>query len=138
MSQQNVEIVRRSNAPFNEGNSEQLLELYEADIEIRDLQHAPDLPEVPQVVEAARRFLAYWVEPYEEFGAEVLEYRDVDPWVVTGTRWHGRGKGSDVPVEIHSRDAVELRNGKIARMVGYPDAASALEAVSRSRRAARA
>jgi ketosteroid isomerase-like protein len=139
VSQQNIEIVRRSNALFNDRNWEQLLELYEPDIEIRDRQHAPDLPEVLHGVEAARRFLAYWVEPYEEFGAEVLEYIDVDPWVVTDTRWHGRGKGSDVPVEIHSGDAVELRNGKIARMVvGYPDVASAPEAVSRSRRTARA
>jgi hypothetical protein len=48
---------------------------------------------------------------------------------VTHTRWYARGKGSDVPVEIHSGDAIELRNGKIVRViVGYPDVASALAA----------
>jgi hypothetical protein len=36
------------------------------------------------------------------------------------------------PVELHSGDAVEFKNGKIVRLiVGYPDAASALEAMKK-------
>jgi hypothetical protein len=94
---------------LNAGDWDALLALYDADIEIRDLQHAPNLPEVLHGLEGARDFAAQWVDANEEFGAEVTHYVDADPWVVTQSRWHGRGRGSDV--------AVEFRDGKVVRLI---------------------
>ena len=77
-----------------------------------------------------RALVSQWDELYDQFTAEVLDYFDADPWVVCDTRWHGKGAGSGVPVEVRSADAYEVREGKIARSFGgFLDVASALEAV---------
>ena len=48
---------------------------------------------------------------------------------ICDTRSHGKGKGSDV-IDVHFADAYEVKGGKIVRaIVGYPDVATALEAV---------
>lgn len=76
--------------------------------------------------EGFRALLALWTEAFDEFGADVIEYRDADPWVICDTRWRGRGRDSDVRVA----DAYEIKNGKIIRAVfGYSDVATALKAV---------
>ncbi len=71
-----------------------------------------------------------WTEVYAEFGAEVYSYIDAHPWVVCDTRWYGRSKDSDVPVDVRVADAYELREGMIVRAImSYPDVATAVEAV---------
>ena len=130
MSQENVELVRRGNALFNAGDWEAAFALWHAAAEYRDLQHGPDMPEEVFGFDGLRRMAAFWTEVYDEFGAEVYEYIDADPWVVCDTRWYGRGKGSDVATELHVADAYEVGDGKIARgVVSYPDTATALKAV---------
>jgi ketosteroid isomerase-like protein len=131
MSKENVEILRRANVLANAGGWDTVLdELYHPDAELRDLRHGPDLPELAQGREAVRLVLRSWMAAYDEFGAEVYQYVDVDPWVVCDTRWYGRGKGSDVPIDVRGADAYELRDGKVFRaVIGYPDVATALEAV---------
>ena len=42
MSQENVELVRRSNALFNAGDLDAASELTHPDIKFRDLQNAPE------------------------------------------------------------------------------------------------
>src|SRR2546421_11848697 len=130
MSQENVELVRRGNALFNAGDWDAAFALWHADAEYRDLQHGPDMPEVVDGHDGLRRMAALWAEVYDEFGAEVYEYVDADPWVVCDTRWYGTGRGSAVGVEIRQADAYELQAGKVTRAVlAYPDAATALAAV---------
>jgi ketosteroid isomerase-like protein len=130
MSTENVEIVRRSNALFNAGDRDALIELFHPDVELRDLQHAPDAPEVVRGPEALNLVLATWTEVYDDFEADVYEYIDADPWVICDTRWHGKVKGSDVPIDLHVADAYEVEDGKIVRVVNsYRDVATALGAV---------
>jgi ketosteroid isomerase-like protein len=65
-----------------------------------------------------------------EFGAEVYEYIDAHPWVICDTRWHGKAKGSDVPIDVHVADAYEVKDGKIVRAINsYLDVATALKAL---------
>jgi ketosteroid isomerase-like protein len=126
-----VEILRRCAELLNVGDWDALFELYHPDVrvEFRDLQPPLDMPEVLEGREALRRVVAHWTAPYDEFGAEVCEYVDAHPWVICDTRSHGKGKGSDV-IDVHFADAYEVKGGKIVRaIVGYPDVASALEAV---------
>jgi len=134
MSQANVELLRRCAEMLNVGDWDALFELYhlDADIEFRDLQPPPDIPEVLQGRDAIRLVVAHWTEPYDEFGAEVYDYIDAHPWVICDTRWHATGKGSDVPTDVHFADAYEVKDGKIVRaIIGYPDVATALKAVGR-------
>ncbi len=132
MSQKNVEILRGCAELLNVGDWDALFELYhpDADVGFRDLQPLPDIPKALQGREAIRLVVAHWTEPYDEFGAEVYDYIDAHPWVICDTRWHAKGKGSDVPTDVHFADAYEVKDGKIIRaIIGYPDVATALEAV---------
>jgi ketosteroid isomerase-like protein len=130
MSQENVEIVRRGIALFNAGEWDAAFALYHPDAEYRDLQHGPDMPELFYGDAGLRAVVAMWTEVYDEFGAEVYEYVDAHPWVVCDTRWYGRSKDSDVPVEVRVADAYEVQNGLIAKAImSYSDVQSACEAV---------
>jgi ketosteroid isomerase-like protein len=132
MSQENVEILRRANALFRVGDWDAVLDLYHPDVEFRDLRHAPDLPEVLYGRESVRLALTNWLDAYDEFGAEILgEYIDAHPWVICDTRWYGKGKGSDVPIDVRGADACKVEEGMIVRWtVGYPDVSTALKAVA--------
>ena len=88
MSQENVEILRGGNALLNAGEWDALSTLYHPDAEYRDLQHGPDMPEVFHGDAGLRGVVAMWTEVYAEFGAEVYEYIDADPWVICDTRWY--------------------------------------------------
>ena len=130
MSQANVEIMRRANALLNAGDWDALFELYHPDVELRDLQHAIDVPELVRGADAMSLVVANWTEVYDEFGAEVYDYIDAHPWVIWDARWHGKVKGSDVPIEVRVADSYEVKDGKIVRAINsYPDVATALEAV---------
>ena len=130
MSQENVELVRRINASFVAGEVEGLIELYHEDAEWRDLQHAPDTPEAVRGRAAILALWAQWTEVFDEFKADVFDYIDADPWVICDSHWQGTGKGSDLVIDLRCADAIEVRNGKIARVVlGYPDVPTARKAV---------
>jgi SnoaL-like domain len=131
MSRENVQFIRRVNELANAGRWDVVFEdMYHPDIELRDLRHAPDLPEIVQGREAVGRVLTNWMAAYDEFGAEVYELIDAHPWVICDARWYGRGKGSDIPIDVRGADAYEVKDGGIVRaVIGYPDVPTALRAV---------
>jgi ketosteroid isomerase-like protein len=129
MSQENVEIMRRVNELANTGGWGAVLdEAYHPDAELRDLRHAPDLPEVVRGRDAVRLVLTNWTAAYDDFGAEVYDFIDAHPWVICDTRWYGRGAGSELPIDVRGADAYELKEGRIVRtIIGYADVATALK-----------
>ena len=130
MSRENVEIVRRANALLNAGDIEPAFAVIDPRVEFRDLQNAPDLPQVLHGHDSLRLVLGHWIDAYEEFGVEVYEYIDADPWVIADVRWHGKGKDSEVPVEVRQVDMCRFEGGKITEwVVGYADMATAMKAV---------
>jgi ketosteroid isomerase-like protein len=132
MSQENVEIVRRANTLANAGERESVLALLDPHAEWCDLAHAPDTPDVVRGIDAIRSIWQQWTIAFDEFGADVYEYIDAHPWVVCDVRWHGKGRGSGLSIDLRQADAYELQHGKIVRVVlAYPDVAAALKAVGR-------
>jgi ketosteroid isomerase-like protein len=130
MSQQNVKVIRSFMASPNAGDWDAMFAWFAPDVVLRDLAHAPDVPEVLRGTEAIRRVVASWIETYDEFRTEVFEYIDADPWVICDTRWYGTGKGSGMAIEQRVADAYEVKDGKIVRaLMSSPDVATALEAV---------
>jgi ketosteroid isomerase-like protein len=131
MSQENVETVRPSNALFNAGDWDALIELFHPDVELRDRCTLLMRPKCGP--EALSLVLGAWTEVYDEFEADVHEYIDADPWVICDTRWHGKVTGSDMPIDLHVADAYEVNDGKIIRVINsYSDVAAALKAVGLS------
>jgi ketosteroid isomerase-like protein len=130
VSQENVAIVRSFMASPNAGDWDAMFVWFAPDVELRDLSHAPDVPEVLRGPEAIRRVVAAWTATYDEFRTEVLEYVDAEPWVICDTRLYGKGKGSGMPIEQRVADAYEVKDGKIARAImSNRDVASALKSV---------
>ena len=131
MSTSSVRVLRRCAELLNVGDWDALFELYDADLEVefRDVQPPPDIPEVLRGREGIRRIAAHWTAPYDEFGAEVKEYIEADPWVICDTRWYRTRKGSDERVEVRFADAYEVKRGKIRRaIIGLRDVETALNA----------
>jgi ketosteroid isomerase-like protein len=130
MSQENIEVIRGFMASPNAGDWDSMFAWFAPGVELRDLAHAPDVPEVLRGPDAIRRVVAGWIETYDEFRTEVFEYVDADPWVICDTRWYGTGKGSGMAIEQRVADAYEVRDGKIVRaLMSSPDVATALKAV---------
>jgi ketosteroid isomerase-like protein len=130
VSEENVEIVRRLNAVTNSGDREAMLELFDPDVEFRDLQHAPDLPEEVHGADAVMIALTHWTDSFEDLGSEVYDYIDADPWVIADARWRGKVKGTDVTVDVRQADALKVVDGKVVAVItAFPDVAAALTAV---------
>src|SRR6476661_4558693 len=100
MSQENVEILRRSTAAFNRGDRATAFADYHPDIEYRDLQHAPDSPERFHSRAALEAYWAQWEEAFDELSVEIEEYVDAGDCVVTVTHWRGSGKDTAIQVDV--------------------------------------
>jgi ketosteroid isomerase-like protein len=130
MSQENVEVVRAGTTLLNEGNIDALFASYHDDVEFCDLRSAVDTPPVLRGVEAVQALLVGWSEAWNDFGSEVYEYIDAEPYVICDTRWYGTGRESSVPIDIRQVDVFEFRDGEIIRVtLGYATKAEALKAV---------
>jgi len=131
MSQENVEIVRRMNAAFNRRDRDALLAYYHPDVELRDLQHAPDAPERLIGIDAIRAYWDQWDDAFDDFTAEIEEYLEAGKYVLITTRWRGKGKDSGLEIDLRAMEVVEFADGKIARLTsGYSNKADALKAVA--------
>jgi ketosteroid isomerase-like protein len=130
MSQENVEIVRQANGYLNDRDWDALLALHHPQLEFCDLRSAVDAPETLRGRKAVEALVAGWSEAWDDFGAEVYNYIDAEPYVICDTRWYGIGRESSIPVDIRQVDVYELRDGRIIRvMLGHGTQAEARKAV---------
>jgi ketosteroid isomerase-like protein len=130
MSQENVETLRRSNAAFNRGDRATAFADYDSDIEVRDLQPAPDSPGRLVGRSAVDAYWAQWEDAFDEFTAEIEEYIDVGNYVVALTHWRAKGRGTALRVDLCTADVFEFADGKIVRAtLAYANKAEALKAV---------
>ena len=130
MSQENVEIVRRVLDLLTRADWESLAGLCDPDIEFCDLRNAVDTPQALHGRPAVGVLVTRWSEAWSAFGAELLGHMDVDPYVICNVRWHGTGRETGMPIDVHQVDVYELRGGKVVRVVlGYDNSTEALKAV---------
>ena len=132
MSQENVDKVMRGFSLYNEGDREYFDEFFHPDVVWRDLDHAPDLPEVTRGIAELRALAKQWEQAFDGFRGEVRDCIDVEDSVLCVTCWRGEGKGSGLTMELNRAEVWEFENGKIIRVTVYPDKAAALEAVGLS------
>ena len=132
MSQQNVEILRRANEAFNRGDVEGFLVWCSEDLEVEDLNPAPDMPPVAQGKDQVLALMAAWTDAFEDFTGAIEGYFEIDErHVGCHVHYHGRQRGMGLEVDFKTVDVWELRNGKIVRgTLGYPDPQSALAATT--------
>jgi ketosteroid isomerase-like protein len=134
VSQERAAILRQANEAFNRGDVEAFLALCVEEVEIEDLNNAPDLPRVARGGEAVRAMLAAWRSSFSELSGELEEYIEAgDRHLACLVRYRGRLRDSTAEVDFRGVDLWEFRGSKLARgTLGYADRRSALEALGRS------
>src|SRR5437763_14768141 len=101
MSQENVELLRRANQAFNRGDYDGFLAFCADDLQVEDLNNAPDLPRVARGKEENRAVFAAWIDAFDDFTGEIQEYIDIDDRHVACVV-HYSGRQLDTGLEVES------------------------------------
>src|SRR5947207_14051104 len=119
------------NAAFNRRDRDALFAYYHPDVELRDLQHAPDAPERLIGIDAIRAYWDQWDDAFDDFTAEIEEYLEAGKYVLIATRSRGKGKDSGLEIDLRAVGAVGFADGKVARLrSGYSTKSAELNAVA--------
>ena len=134
MSQENVEIVRRVFELWNGGGvvaPDRRPEFFDPEVQI-DLRGRKINPAVYDGYDGLDRFGSDVDEVWDQFSIELLELIDAGPHVVAVFEATGRGHGSGIEVRAELSHVWTLRGGRVVRVEGDFDRASALEAAGLS------
>jgi uncharacterized protein len=126
----NLRLVRRLYEELERGDLDAMLDLTHPDIRIYD----PDLPGGGEFEgrEQAKKFLSNWRESWDDYSIEIEDLQQAGDRVVALTRHRGRGKGSNVPVELADAHVWTLRDERATHLRTYLDRTEALEAAGLS------
>jgi ketosteroid isomerase-like protein len=134
MSQENVEIVRRSVAAFNEGGIEAVAQFAHPEIEFQEPPTQP-APRAARGVEETRETFTSFDEAWEEHQSEIKEIRELPgEEVLLSTVEHFRGRdGMELAAACWT--VYTFREGKIIKLRPFWDRAQAFEAAGVSEQA---
>ena len=132
MSQENVEIVRRSVEAFAAGDRKTTLELVDPEVEwIETPGLGPDAA-VYRGIDEVRGAVESWTGMWTGYGFEMRDYLDAGDQVVALVQERGRGRSTGVSVERDLGYVFTIRGGKVGRVHLYGSWAEALEAAGLS------
>src|SRR3989440_5504133 len=132
MSQENVEIVKRSYEAFNRRDVDRATELLDPDVELHGTIGGLEEDLVVRGPDGIKqRFEIEDNEIWDEHRIEPQEFIDAGDRVVVLQREYQRSKGG-VELVIDTASILDLRGGRIVRIQGYMDRAAALEAAGLS------
>jgi ketosteroid isomerase-like protein len=141
MSEENVEILRRSYEEFQAATArEDPGSWFDSGGVSGDFEWSldPRYPpfegrEVWRGRDGFVEFVRIWTEGFEEWSIRVERLIDAgDDRVVALTRQTATGKGSGVPVELYVGQVWELEDGRVARVTNYMSQSDALKAAGLS------
>ena len=128
MSEENLEVVRRSFAAFNAREVEDLVGLVDPDAE-----WLPFRAQLEGMVyrghEGVRKFVRDLDDDWEAYRIEPVEFQDRGDRVVVIGQVKALGRSGGVDVDTEAGFVFELRAGRIWKVVSYSDPAAALEAL---------
>jgi ketosteroid isomerase-like protein len=133
MSQENVELVRRSFEAFARGDFDAAFKDHAPGIEWRTALDEPD-SQTYRGIDSMDEFVAALAELWHErFGGQQRfeDFIDAGDWVVAPWSARLRGRHSGVEVVVHETYAVLVSEGRIVRVEEYRTREEALEAVRR-------
>ena len=140
MSQENVELARRGYMAFQDLLDRAMAgqdisdapewEVWDADVVIVEIAEYPDAATY-RGHEGMRRWLAGWLDAFDEMSVEPLEFISVGDHVVVPTHQRFRSKAG-VDVDQHITQVLRFRGGKVIYATGYRDKSEALEAAGAS------
>jgi ketosteroid isomerase-like protein len=123
MSGENVEVVRRLFTALEETELQELLGLFDPDVEWLATEGSF------HGIEGVVNSYIEWMEPWEEHSVEPEEFVESgDDRVLATIHLTGRGGQSGMEIDQRFFQLYTVRDGKITRMVEYVDRARALQA----------
>lgn len=134
MSEQNLEVTRRSFDLWNAGDVDALRDLYHHDVVMR---HPEGWPEPGPSVgrDAVFRQFELLRQDWQTDRLEVFDKRAAGDCVVTRQRWRAQGGHSGATSELTVSSVFRFREGKIAALAFYWDHSEALAAAGIQERA---
>ena|SRR5439155_2981515 len=139
MSEENVEIVRRTNEAFNHGDIVVALTDFMApDIVYFELDAYLDTPAVVRGREACVKAMFDFISAFQEFRADIEDIADAGDWVITLTHWQGSGAESGASVDLREVIGWRLQDGLAVEGRVFASWQEALEAVGLSEQDAHA
>jgi ketosteroid isomerase-like protein len=132
MSQENVEVVRRIQRAFNEGDVEAIVSQLHPAVEWEE----PLIPGAEQIYrghEGVRR----WAKVVFGEGLGALQahgegFTEAGDAVIAATRIEGEGRSSRVRVQMSVHLVLTFKDGKVVRRQVFQSGGEALEALRRS------
>jgi ketosteroid isomerase-like protein len=131
MSQENVEVVRRAFAEFEQGNF-WVPEVFDPSVRIEWLDAMPGGTTETLGLEQLAATLRSWFESWDRVTLTAERLFDAGDQVVVVAAWHGRGKASGVTTEWRFAQVWTMREGRATDLASYRDPTEALEAVGLS------
>jgi len=132
MSQENVEIVRRAFAEFEQGNF-WVPEAFDPSVRIEWLDPLGVVGVSETVgLERLGTTLRTWFESWDRLTMTAEQLIDAGDQVVVVAVWHGRGKTSGATTEWRFGQVWTMREGRAIDLASYRDPAEALEAAGLS------
>jgi ketosteroid isomerase-like protein len=132
VSQENIEVVRRSIAAFEDDE-----ETWLAAIDPAHVWYPLEEGNIPSSgLDAARAIRKRWLESWESHRIEIEEILDQGDSVVACLHLTGTGMGSGVEVDLRFYMHWKLRDGKMVYLYEYADRDEALKAAGLDRPAA--
>jgi len=129
MAQENVELVRRGFAAFQEGDLSRMLNLMADDLVT--YRADPD-GATYHGKEGFLRATADWTEDFSEWSVIPEEFIDAGDRVLVRVRQLARGEASGIPVEGEFWFVFEMRGRRLAKVSFYVRRGEALEAAGLS------
>jgi ketosteroid isomerase-like protein len=128
MSQENVEIVRRTMEAWNREDMDELIALSHPEVEFASIFAGME-GRTYRGYDGLRAYFADMNDTWTEFHRDIEGMKDAggDQVVVFFHLW-GTARASSVPVDEHVTTVFRLREGRVCRMVVYRDRDEALEA----------
>jgi ketosteroid isomerase-like protein len=131
MSQENVEIIRRSLEAFQQGGLDASLRFYDPEVTWEEAQDEPEA-ETYRGHDGIRALAQKWMVPFDDLRIEPEEFIDAGEAVVMPYRFRGRERSSGTDVTAPETWVFWLRNGKISEVREYRYKSDALEAAGLS------
>jgi ketosteroid isomerase-like protein len=135
MAQENVEVIRRLEAAFNDQDIQGALATMHPDVELELIGGFADImgQDIFNGSAGMRRFLTDWYATFKTmYTQQEQDFKITDDQVLVLSRFHATVEGSDVPVELPVGSIFTFEDGKIIRLAAYYDRKEALEAAGLS------
>ena len=127
MSQENVEIVRRSFEAYRHGDLEVALADAHPEIVWNPAEEAP-----MRGLDAVRTYLGRWERDWEELETTPEEFIDAGDQIVAIVHFRGRGRVSGIKVDARTYAVYTLRERKMTGMEEFTERSEALKAAGLS------